>query len=67
MDSWRDIALLLSRKDPAKQHGLLSQTIVAIEERRLNLAPREEFEAMKEAEKALKMLKRSMSEGRRKN
>ena len=66
MDSWREIYIAaVAERDPAKQRGLVYQAIVAIEERRLSLAPCEEFEAMKEAEKALKVLKRSLSESRR--
>jgi len=67
MDSWRDIYIAaVAEKDPAKQRQLVYQAIIAIEERRLSLAPSEEFEAMNEAEKSLKILKRNISESGRK-
>jgi hypothetical protein len=64
---WRaDYIVALSEKDPQRQRELVYQAILAIEQRRLSLIVEEEVEALEEAEKSLKVLRRSMSEGRRK-
>ena len=67
MYPWRaDYIAALAEKDPVRQRQLVYQAILAIEQRRMTLIQREEAEAMDEAEKSLKVLRRSMSEGRRK-
>lgn len=67
MYRWRaDYVAALAEKDPQRQRQLVYQAILAIAQRRLSLVVGEEVEAMDEAEKSLKVLRRSMSEGRRK-
>jgi hypothetical protein len=66
MYPWRaDYIAALEEKDPERQRQLVYQAILAIEQGRMSLIHREEAEAMDEAEKSLKVLRRSMSEGRR--
>lgn len=67
MYPWRaDYIAALAEKDPERQRQLVYQAILAIEQRRLSLVVGEEVEVLEEAEKSLKVLRRSMSEGRRK-
>ena len=67
MYPWRaDYIAALTEKDPERQQELVYRAILAIEQRRLSLIVGEEVEALAEAEKSLKVLRRSMSEGRRK-
>lgn len=66
-NSWRaDYVAALAEKDPERQRQLLYRTILAIEERRLSPLDGEEAEAIERADKALKILNRILSEGRRK-
>lgn len=67
MYSWRaDYIAALVEKDAERQRQLVYRAILAIEQRRLSLIVGEEVEALEEAEKSLKVLRRSMSEGSRK-
>lgn len=67
MYPWRaDYIAALAEKDPERQRQLVYRAILAIEQRRLSLIVGEEREALEEAEKSLKVLRRSVSEGRRK-
>jgi hypothetical protein len=68
MNSWGvEYMAALAEKDPEKQRKLVYKAIVAIEQRRLTpLEPdSEETESIDRTDKALKTLKRSLSEGRR--
>ena len=67
-NSWRDDYIAaLAEKDPARQLQLIYQAILSIEQRRWNPSPpgNEEVEALENADRALKTLRRSMTEGRR--
>ena len=67
MYPWRaDHIAALAEKDPERQRQLVYRAILAIEQRRLGLIVGEEIEALEEAEKSLKVLRQSMSEGGRK-
>jgi hypothetical protein len=67
MYPWRaDYIAALAEKDPERQRQLVYRAILAIEQRRLGLIVGEEVEALEEAEESLKVLRRSMSKGRRK-
>jgi len=67
MYPWRaDYIAALAEKDPERQRELVYRAILAIEQRRLSLVVGEEVQALEEAEKSLKVLRRSLSEGRRK-
>jgi len=67
MYPWRaDYIAALAEKDPETQRQLVYRAILAIEQRRWGVIAGEEVEALEEAEKSLKVLRRSMSEGRRK-
>jgi hypothetical protein len=67
MNSWRDDYIAaLAEKDPDRQRTLVYQAIVAIEQRRMNPLSGEEADAIERADKALKILLGSLSEGRRK-
>ena len=70
MYSWRaEYIAALAEKDPERQRKLVHQAIETIEKRRMSSLKigREEWESMEQADKALKLLKRSLSEGRRRN
>jgi hypothetical protein len=65
MNSWRDDYIAaLAEKDPDRQRTLVYQAIVAIEQRRMNPLSSEEADAIEKADKALKILLGSLSEGR---
>ena len=67
MYPWRaDYIAALAEKDPERQRQLVYRAILTIEQRRWSMIVSEEAEALEEAEKSLKVLRRSMSEGRRK-
>ena len=67
MYPWQaDYIAALAEKDPERRRQLVYRAILAIEQRRWGVIAGEEVEAMEEAEKSLKVLRRSMSEGRRK-
>jgi hypothetical protein len=62
MYPWRaDYIAALAEKDPERQRQLVYRAILAIEQRGLSLIVGEEREALEEAEKLLKILRRSMS------
>ena len=70
MDSWRDDYIrALAELDPHKQRQLVDKAMAAIEERRRTASelPSEESAAIDRAERALNILKRSLSENRRGN
>jgi hypothetical protein len=67
MNSWRDDYIAaLAEKDSDRQRTLVYQAIVAIEQRRSNPLSSEEADAIEKADNALKILRGSLSEGRRK-
>jgi hypothetical protein len=67
MKSWRDDYIAaLAENDPDRQRALVYQAIVAIEQRRMNPLSSEEADAIEKADKALKILRKSLLEGRRK-
>jgi hypothetical protein len=62
MYPWRaDYIAALAEKDPERQRQLVYRAILAIEQRRWGVIASEEIEALEEAEKSLKVLRRSMS------
>jgi hypothetical protein len=62
MYPWQtDYIAALAEKDPERQRQLVYRAILAIEQRRWGVIAGEEVEAMEEAEKSLKVLRRSMS------
>ena len=67
MSSWRDDYIAaLAERDPDRQRTLVYQAIVAIEQRRSNPLSSEEVDEIERADKALKILRGSLPEGRRK-
>jgi hypothetical protein len=68
--SWRvKYIAALAEKDPERQRQLVYQAVAAIEQRRQSLSKpdSEESGAIDQADKALKTLRRSLSEGRRRS
>jgi hypothetical protein len=66
-NSWRaDYIAAVAEMDPERQRQLFYHAILAIEQRRLSPMDGEEAEAIERADKALRLLNRSLSEGKRK-
>ena len=70
MHSWRDdYAAALAEKDPERQLQLVYQAILSIEQQRWSpsVSSSEEAEAMENADRTLKILRKSMTEDRHKD